>query len=212
MCRRERRGACVPREGEALAEPRSTTECLLLPPPGIPGEGGEGVCSDRAKYRNWPRLALPMRRPDGRDVRAAQVQSPVGTASAECHSMMPAPTRRASRKAFTLVELLVVIGIIAILIAILLPALNRARESARAVQCLSNLRQLGLAFTMYTNENKGRFPFHADIGGQYAEDWIHWQAARSLNNSAIAKFITQGNLNAALFRCPSDDVDAGRAC
>jgi len=60
---------------------------------------------------------------------------------------------------FTLVELLVVIGIIAILIAILLPALNKARNQAKIVQCLSNLRQVGLAFTMYTNANAGWYPY-----------------------------------------------------
>src|SRR5205823_12613548 len=60
---------------------------------------------------------------------------------------------------FTLVELLVVIGIIAVRVSILLPSLNRAREAANQTKCLSNLRQLGLAFVMYLNENKGAFPY-----------------------------------------------------
>ncbi len=63
-----------------------------------------------------------------------------------------------ARSGFTLVELLVVIGIIAVLVALLLPALSAAREASRTTHCLSNLRQIGMTLSMYAIENKGLLP------------------------------------------------------
>ena len=72
-----------------------------------------------------------------------------------------------SRRAFTLVELLVVIGIIAVLIAVLLPALARARDQGKQVACASNLRQLGQAMLIYSQDARGQL-FPIDAGGPFA--------------------------------------------
>jgi prepilin-type N-terminal cleavage/methylation domain-containing protein/prepilin-type processing-associated H-X9-DG protein len=104
---------------------------------------------------------------------------------------------------FTLVELLVVIGIIALLISILLPSLGRAREQAKQIQCLSNLRQLGNAFVMYFNENKNFFPKSAPTTGARGEDFIAWRTTSDLNDSSIAKYMGTP-INPMFFRCPTD--------
>ena len=73
--------------------------------------------------------------------------------------------------AFTLVELLVVIGIIAVLVSILLPSLNKARQQARTVACLSNLHQIGIAIQMYANDNRQFLPASKQVTGGAA----HWK-------------------------------------
>jgi len=108
----------------------------------------------------------------------------------------PAVDRR--RYGFTLVELLVVIGIIALLIAILLPALNSARKQAYQVTCASNLRQMGIAATMYINETK-YYPGHAarHTAGQEFAVWP--TRLRRMMSSGPA------GANQGVFRCPTQD-------
>lgn len=74
-------------------------------------------------------------------------------------------------KGFTLVELLVVIAIIAILAAILFPVFAQARMRANTVRCISNLRQLALAFQQYTQDNGGRMP---PVGWEHRADVPNW--------------------------------------
>ncbi len=112
--------------------------------------------------------------------------------------------------AFTLLELLVVIGIIGILAGLLLPVLAKAKEKARQTKCLSNFKQLGMAFHLYLEESRGFFPAPGSktAYGPLPEDWIHWQYNRNPANSAIAPHLA-GAFSTNLFRCPSD-MDAER--
>lgn len=86
---------------------------------------------------------------------------------------------RRSNKAFTLVELLVVIAIIAVLISILLPALSRVREQAMSVKCLSNLRQIGLAFQHYQNDFQYVLPQGTSYYNGKGLSWYQFLVGRS---------------------------------
>jgi prepilin-type N-terminal cleavage/methylation domain-containing protein/prepilin-type processing-associated H-X9-DG protein len=125
-----------------------------------------------------------------------------------------------ARRGFTLVELLVVIGIIAVLIGILLPALNRAREQAQTSACLSNLRQIGQGFQMYANDFKGfvvpGFVRSYPPGGRGGETWATLLVVRGYIKGADQTDFVKGGSPAGenawdsygtsgntVFRCPS---------
>ena len=85
--------------------------------------------------------------------------------------------RTAASAAFTLVELLVVIGIISVLIAVLMPALGAARRQAQTIQCGSHLRTIGQAMQLYANDNKGRIPRDYWYDLEYKQGHILWAEA-----------------------------------
>jgi prepilin-type N-terminal cleavage/methylation domain-containing protein len=131
------------------------------------------------------------------------------------------PSRRTAlagrrRNAFTLVELLVVIGIIAALIAILLPVLGRAREAAKATKCLANMRQFGNALLMYLNENKGCMPVQVkntvnDFANPAVYDVGNVQGLSVL--ASLMPYLNGSNVASSLWACPSafDLTAAGSA-
>jgi prepilin-type N-terminal cleavage/methylation domain-containing protein/prepilin-type processing-associated H-X9-DG protein len=127
-------------------------------------------------------------------------------------------------RGFTLIELLVVIGIVAILAGMLLPALSRAREKAHGIHCLSNTKQLGLAWTLYADEHQGRLAYN--LGGDAKSrtvaqrtnvNWVNnvmtWgEEPENTNVLTITEASLAPYASRALkiYRCPSDKVLSDR--
>ena len=135
---------------------------------------------------------------------------PVGGAGTRFHALPPS----SARTGFTLIELLVVIAIIAILAALLLPALTKAKSKAQGIQCLSNLKQVALAWTLYADDNNGNLVpmqyYNNDVlGKNWVDGVLSWDNNNTDNTNLL--FLTGPGVllagyskNAGIYRCPAD--------
>jgi len=108
---------------------------------------------------------------------------------------------RLAKKAFTLIELLVVIAIIALLLSIIMPALQKVKDQARRIVCSSQMKQQSLALLMYAQENEEKMPMMTWSGGQWLWDVSYFTTDIIIASGAARK----------IFRCPGNPVDTNRS-
>jgi prepilin-type processing-associated H-X9-DG protein/prepilin-type N-terminal cleavage/methylation domain-containing protein len=124
--------------------------------------------------------------------------------------VMPVSSPDTKSRGFTLVELLAVLTVISLLTALLVPTLSRGRARAHATACASTLRQLGMAFQLYLQDNVDGFPTSAPQSGLGAqpEDWVWWQVApgqvtmRDPRQGSVMPYL--GQYDPRYLRCPAD--------